>query len=95
MNAIRKFGLGLLTAAALAPATAFAAPCYYYRTAPQVRVAPAPVVARAPAAGERRMFSYEPGAVVAAPRYVAPRAPAFRHDNMRNSAHAANWKINQ
>jgi hypothetical protein len=93
MNAIRKFGLGLVAAAALVPGSVFAAPCYY--VAPRA-VAPAPaVVARAPAGGERRTFSYEPGAVVAAPRYVATRAPMFRHDNAINSGHAANWKINQ
>jgi len=96
MNAIRKFGLGLVAAAALAPAAAFGAPCYTYRYAAPRAVAPAPaVVARAPAAGERRTFSYEPGAVMATQRYVAPRAPAFNHDPMRNSGHDAAWKINR
>ena len=91
MNAIRKFGLGLVAAAALVPGTVFGGPCYWY-AAPVARVAPAPaaVVARAPAAEERRTFSYEP-AVVAAPRYVAPRyvAPAI------GGMHDAAWKINQ
>ena len=92
MNATRKFGIGLVAAAVLVPANLFAAPCYRY-AAPVARVAPAPaaVVARAPAAGERRTFSYEPGAVVAAPRYVAPRYQAPAIGGMHNAA----WKINQ
>jgi hypothetical protein len=101
MNVTLKFGLGLVAAAALVPSALYAAPCVQGQATVR-RAAPAApaVVARAPATGERRAFSYEPGGTVAvqpryaAPTYVAPRAYIW-HDNAVNSDHAANWKIRQ
>lgn len=106
MNAISRFGLGLVIAAVAIPATVFAGPAPYENAVskamhpgkphvtqpsprmrgyvqprmyaqPRVTVQPRVAATPAPAAQQRRVFSYEPGqAVVAAPQVAAPQVAA-------------------